>query len=202
MVGLLDDVTRAVPSHFANPGDAILLLGRTTGHLGGSAWWAEVLDCIGGAPPTIDLAAERALQEVLIAAAAAGHLASAHDCSDGGLAVAVAECCIGGPWAPVTLGAEVNLSQHEQAVTDEGWFFGEDGARAVVSCAPEHVAALQQLGASHGVPVHYLGQVGPADGELVIRRDDRQWQWPTRALRTTYLEAIPRRMTAAAVVED
>jgi phosphoribosylformylglycinamidine synthase len=202
MVGLLDDVTRAVPSHFGNPGDAILLLGRTTGHLGGSSWWADVLECIGGAPPTIDLAAERGLQETLISAAAAGYLRSAHDCSDGGLAVAVAECCIGGPWAPTTLGAEINLSQHEEQVSDEGWFFGEDGARAIVSCPPDHVAAIQTLAAANGVAAHYLGLVGGVDGPLVIRRDDRTWQWPTRALRTTYLEAIPRRMSAAAGVED
>ncbi len=201
MVGLLDDVTTAVPSHFAREGDAILLLGRTAGHLGGSAWWAEVLGCIGGPPPHVDLVAERALQETLIAAAAARLLRSAHDCSDGGLAVTAAECCIGGPWAPGVLGATLDLAQHAEPVSDEGWLFGEDGARAVVSCDPAHVAALQTLASAHGIPAHYLGLVGAPGGDLVIRRGERSWQWPVPRLRSIHLDAIPRRMAVATAVE-
>jgi len=196
MVGLLPDITTAVPSHFRETGDAILLLGRSAGHLGGSAYWAEVLDTVAGSPPPVDLTAERALQEVLIAAAAARLLRSAHDLSDGGLAVALAECCMGGPWATTTYGASANLSQHEPAVSDEGYLFGEDGARAIVSCDPENVAAIQQLAASHGIPAHYLGLVGPADGDVVIERDGRRWHWAARDLRQTYFDAIPRRMAA------
>ncbi|MDZ4257375.1 MAG: phosphoribosylformylglycinamidine synthase subunit PurL [Gemmatimonadales bacterium] len=201
MVGILDDVTTAVPSHFAVEGDAILLLGRTAGHLGGSAWWAEVLECIGGPPPKIDLAAERALQEVLIAAASGRLLRSAHDCSDGGLAVALAEACIGGPWATDSFGATIDLARHHDDLSDEQWLFGEDGARAVVSCDPANVAALQRLAGTHGVPAHYLGLVGPARGELIINRDERQWRWPVSRLRSIHADAIPRRMAAPTAVE-
>ncbi|HET9134381.1 MAG TPA: phosphoribosylformylglycinamidine synthase subunit PurL [Gemmatimonadales bacterium] len=197
MVGLLEDVTLAVPSHFRQTGDAILLLGSTHGHLGGSAYWAEVRDCIGGAPPAIDLAAERALQETLIAGAAQRLFRSAHDLSDGGLAVALAECCIGGPWATATFGATADLSRHQDAISDEAWFFGEDGARALVSCDPAHVAAIQQLAARHGISAHYLGLVGEAGGSLVITRDERRWAWDTPTLRHTYVTAIPRRMDGA-----
>jgi phosphoribosylformylglycinamidine synthase len=199
MVGLLADITTAVPSHFQRPGDAILLLGRTTGHLGGSAYWAEVRDAAVGAPPPIDLAAERALQEVLIGAAEARLVRSAHDLSDGGLAVALAECCIGGPWATTTYGATVDLGQHEPGTSDEGYLFGEDGARALISCDPAHVAALQHLAAAHGVPAHYLGLVGEAAGDVVVLRDGQRWSWQSPRLRSIHLEAIPRRMAAPVV---
>ncbi len=196
MIGLLEDVTTAVPSHFRAEGDAILLLGRTHGHLGGSAYWAEVLDCVGGPPPPIDLAAERALQEVLIAAAAGRLLVSPHDLSDGGLAVALAESCIGGPWATTAFGAEIDLGRHAESVSDEGWLFGEDGARALVSCAPERVADLQRLAGTHGVECHFLGLVGPASADLEVRRDGSHWRWPVARLRAQHLDAIPRRMAA------
>ncbi|HEX3928820.1 MAG TPA: phosphoribosylformylglycinamidine synthase subunit PurL [Gemmatimonadales bacterium] len=198
MIGLVRDISTVVPTHFRESGDPILLLGRVSGHLGGSAYWAEVLDATVGAPPPIDLVAERALQEVLIAAAEARLLRSAHDLSDGGLAVALAECCMGGPWATSTFGAEVDLANHADQVSDEGWLFGEDGARALVSCRAEHVLQLQHVAREHGVTCHLLGLVGEVDGDLLIRRHERRWHWPVRHLRQVYSDAIPRRMTPPA----
>ncbi len=194
MIGLLEDVTQAVPSHFQSAGDAILLIGHTNGHLGGSAYWAEVLDTVAGSPPPIDLELERSLQQFLVAAARRGLMVSAHDLSDGGLAVALAECCIGGAWATATFGAEVNLDAHAEAVADDGWLFGEDGARAIVSASPADVLALQQLAAGFGLPCHYLGQVGDTGGEIIVRREDRQWKWQSASLRQIFLNALPRRM--------
>jgi phosphoribosylformylglycinamidine synthase len=194
MIGLLADISHAVPSHFRQPGDAILLLGTTRGHLGGSAYWAEVLATIGGHAPPIDLAAELGLQQTLIAAAERRLLRSAHDLSDGGLAVALAECCIGGPWATRVLGADIDLDRHADTVSEAGWLFGEDGARALVSCAPIHVAELQRLAHDSGVVAHLLGLVEGDDGELVIRRHGRRWSWAVRRLREVSMNAIPRRM--------
>ncbi len=194
MIGLLPDATTAVPSHFQASGDAILLLGRTDGHLGGSAYWAEVLDCVGGPPPPVDLSAESALHRLLAAGAAARLLRSAHDLSDGGLAVALAECCIGGPWATITFGADIDLKQHEDETSDEGWLFGEDAGRVLLSCRPEDVLAVQHLAHEHGVPCHLLGLVGGVDGDIVVRRGARHWRWPVRRLREIHLDAIPRRM--------
>ncbi|MBK9547694.1 MAG: phosphoribosylformylglycinamidine synthase subunit PurL [Gemmatimonadetes bacterium] len=196
MVGLLADITKAVPSHFRATGDAVLLLGTSRGHLGGSAYWAEVLDTVAGSPPPVDLSAERALQEVLIAAAETRLLRSAHDLSDGGLAVALAECCMGGPWATSTFGAIIDLDAHAPDVSDDGFLFGEDGARAIVSCDPADVAALQRIAAAQGVSAHYLGLVGEADSDLIVNRDGRGWTWQTAALRQKYFDAIPRRMAA------
>jgi phosphoribosylformylglycinamidine synthase len=199
MIGLLDDVHRAVPSAFRDRDDAILLLGETRGHLGGSALWAELLDTIGGAPPPIDLAAERALQDLLVEAAAAGLLRSAHDCSDGGLAVALAECCIGGPWASETRGAEIDLGGHADAVSDLGWLYGEDAGRVVITVAPGRTLEMQRLARARGVPCHLLGVVGAPGADLVIRRGASGWTWSTTRLRSIYQQAIPRRMSGSIV---
>ena len=77
--------------------------------LGGSAYWAVVADFVGGTPPAVDLAAEAALQRLLAGAARRGLLRSAHDYRAGGVAVAMAEAAIGGPYSPTGLGARVDL---------------------------------------------------------------------------------------------
>src|ERR1051326_107484 len=129
MVGLLRDVTERVPSHFQVPGDYILLLGETRGHLGGSSYWEVAHGFAGGCPPPVDLGSEARLVRLLVAAAEAGLPRSAHDCSDGGLAVALAECCIGGPYQSRTPGAEVFLTNPAGAPV-EALLYGEDGAPA------------------------------------------------------------------------
>jgi phosphoribosylformylglycinamidine synthase II len=100
MVGLLSRVEERVSSHFESPHDEIYILGETSGILAGSAYWAEVCDFLGGEPPGVDLEAELRLQQFLVAAAERRLLRSAHDCSEGGLAVALAEAVIGGPYEP------------------------------------------------------------------------------------------------------
>jgi phosphoribosylformylglycinamidine synthase II len=197
MVGLLPDVTTRVPSHFQSPGDAIVILGRTQGHLGGTSYWEVIRGFVGGAPPPVDLEAERNLQRLLVAAADRRLLRSAHDCADGGLAVALAEACIGAPYAAVSLGASVALAG-EAAPAPEALLYGEDMARAVVSCSPDRVPALLELAGQHRVPAATAGTVGPPGGELDIRlpASHAGFAWPIAALRQAYFEAIPRRMRA------
>jgi len=198
MVGLLADADRRVPSHFQAPGDRIAILGTTRGHLGGSSYWAEVLDATCGAPPPVDLPTERRLQQFLVAAAAAGLLRSAHDLSDGGLAVALAECCIGGPWADTPLGATLELADYAPGVPVEPLLFGEDHGRAMVSFAEAHGEALAALAAQHQVPWHMVGRVGEAAGALGIHGLGEPLVWDTSRLRAIYLDAIPRRMRQVA----
>jgi phosphoribosylformylglycinamidine synthase len=194
MVGLLERVTDRVPSHFAAPGDAILVLGATGGELGGSAYWAELHDFVGGRPSRVDLQAERRLQEVLMAAAGRQLLRSAHDCAEGGLLVALAEAAIGGPYAPGGMGAALDLTGYAAGIPLEGLLYGEDGARAVVSAAPGDVEPLLGLAREHGVPAVRAGRVGEPGGTLELRVDGRVFSWGIGALRQTYFEAIPRRM--------
>ena len=183
-----------MPSHFRAEGDEILILGTTRGELGGSAYWAEVRDFIGGRTPPVDLEAERRLQRLLVAAARAGLLQSAHDASEGGLAVALAEAALGGPYAAEGLGASVDLGAHAPGVPPEALLYGEDAGRVVVSVVPARVTALEALAREHGVPVSRVGRVGKASGELELRVGGSVFSWSVPALRRIYLEAIPRRM--------
>jgi phosphoribosylformylglycinamidine synthase II len=194
MVGLLQRVERRVPSHFGRPGDAVLLLGVTRGELGGSAYWAEVRDFVGGRVPPVDLDAERRLQRLLAAAAGRGLLHSAHDCSEGGLLVALAEAAIGGPYAHAPLGAALDLTGYADAVAAEALLYGEDAGRVVVSCAAESVEPLLGLAREQGVPAFRAGRVTEASAPLELRVGGRVFSWSTPALRRTYFEAIPRRM--------
>ena len=166
---------------------------ETSGILGGSAYWAEVCDFVGGDQPAVDLEAELRLQRFLVAAAEQQLLRSAHDCSEGGLAVALAEAAMGGPYVPGSLGASLDLTGYAPDVPMDGLLYGEDGARAVVSCCPGGGAPLIALANEHGVPVFHAGRVESA-GTLELQVGPQLFSWSTEALRRIYLEAIPRRM--------
>ena len=194
MVGLLADVAHRVPSHFQQEHDRIFVAGTTRGQLGGSAYWAELLEFVGGTPPAVDLDAELALQRFLVAAARAGLLHSAHDCSEGGLAVTIAEAAIGGPWSETGFGAMVNLSSHAPALDPAALLFAEDGARAVLSSEPAHAEELALMAKSLGVPLRDAGTVLAPDADLKIILPDEQLSWSMAALRAAYFDAIPRRM--------
>jgi phosphoribosylformylglycinamidine synthase len=202
MVGLLADVRRVVPTHFARPDDSIVLLGETRGHLGGSAYWAHVLDEVAGAPPPVDLEAERRLVDLLVALSEAGLLRSAHDVADGGLALALVEAAVGGPYARTPLGARVDLTEIGPAsLSHQARLFAEDHGRAVVSVAPAHGGRAMALAREHGVPARAVGRVGPANAPLEILLPGLALTLETARLRAAYYEAIPSRMALAAPVE-
>jgi phosphoribosylformylglycinamidine synthase len=150
VLGVHDDVRRAVRSGLGPPGAALLLLGSTRLELGGSLWARTAHGHLGGRPPAVDLAAERALAEVLVTAAGAGLLAGAHDLSDGGLAIALAEACLAsGTGAAVTLPGDPFT-----------YLFSESAARALVAVTPGAEAAFAELCAAAGVPAAALGTAG------------------------------------------
>ena len=153
MVGLLDDVSRAVPAAFRAAGDAVILLGETRSELGASEYLAVRHGLERGAPPALDLEAERRLHSLLADAAARGLARSAHDCSEGGVAVALAECAI-------RSGVGVDASLPERGLRPEVALFAESCARAVVSCAPGNADALVALAREHGVPAARIGVTG------------------------------------------
>ncbi len=156
---------------FVAAGDRVALLGpEGAGNLGGGEWLVGKRGEVGGAPQRIDLAAEAALQRALLAMARARLLRSAHDVSDGGLAVALAESCLAGG-----LGARVH-------VPDLGGLpaacrlFAEDPSRVLLSCPPEHAERVEGLAAEHGVPLRWLGETGGAslriEGLLEVAVDE------------------------------
>jgi phosphoribosylformylglycinamidine synthase subunit PurL len=150
VLGVHADVTRRVAIGPRTEGAAIVLLGRTEAEFGGSAWAQVTHAHCGGRPPTVNLAAEKALALVLTAAAADGLLEAAHDLSEGGLAIALAECCL-----DQGLGCQVELPG--DLFTQ---LFSESAARAVVAVRPGSERAFATLAARHGVPVCELGVAG------------------------------------------
>jgi phosphoribosylformylglycinamidine synthase len=154
VLGVHDDVRTRLSIGFARAGCRVLLLGRSEAELGGSLWGHVVHGHLGGRPPAVDLDAERALAEVLVAGR--GLLDAAHDLSDGGLAVALAECCLAGGH-----GAVVELPPDPFPA-----LFGESAARAVVAVRPGAEAGFTALCQDHGVPVTALGRTGGASLEV------------------------------------
>jgi phosphoribosylformylglycinamidine synthase len=150
VLGVHADVTRRVPVGLRTEGAPIVLLGRTAAEFGGSAWAQVTHGQCGGRPPEVDLDAERALAGVLTEAAADGLLEAAHDLSEGGLAVALAECCL-----DQGLGCQVTLQ--DDPFTQ---LFSESAARAVVAVRPGSERAFAALADRHGVPVQELGVAG------------------------------------------
>lgn len=186
MVGLLDDVSRATPASFRRPGDTIVLLGEPTDELGGSEYLLRVHGVVAGAPPRCDLDAERSLIETLVEGIGAGAITSAHDCSDGGLAVALAECAMGD--RTNGLGANVDLSAWE-ALPLRALLFGEAQGRALVSTSD--APAVLAIAARHGVPAHAIGTVGEQGGDIVVKVGTREIRAPHAVLSAAYHDTIP-----------
>ncbi|WP_433803829.1 phosphoribosylformylglycinamidine synthase subunit PurL [Actinomycetospora sp. CA-084318] len=153
VLGLVDDVHRAVPHGFGAPGDAVWLLGETADELDGSAWSGVVHDHLGGRPPRCDLAAEARLAGVLADGAARGLFSGAHDLSDGGLAQALVECAVDS-----RVGAVVTLPPGE--LDPAAALFSESAARMLVSVPAAAEADLARLCVEVGQPAARLGEVG------------------------------------------
>ena len=194
MVGVIDDVTKRVPAAFQEPGDVILVLGATRGELGGSQYLSHVTGDTFGAPPRVDLAAERALVDLLVEAASRELMRSAHDISDGGLTVALAEC---GMNAAEPLGFDVDLRKLAPDVAPAALRFGEDTARAVVSASAARADDLRALAAERGVHCHVVGEVGQPGGTARFILGAHNIERPISALHRIYEQAIPRRMQEA-----
>jgi phosphoribosylformylglycinamidine synthase len=152
MVGLLEDVGKRIRLPFAKGGDAIAVLGRTRDDLGGSEFLRVIRGRDEGPCPDVDLAAERRLIELLGRLAEQGSLASAHDLSDGGLAVALAECAMNSG-----VGAEVTL---DSTLRPSALLFGETAGRVLVSFGPDEEAEIRSEAERLAVPFEVAGRTG------------------------------------------
>jgi phosphoribosylformylglycinamidine synthase len=179
VVGLIDAAALALSRTFRGEGDAIVLFGETFDELGGSEYLKTIHAQVSGEPPRLDLRRERALIELLVGSARAGLLRSAHDCSDGGVAVTLAECAFdtGG------LGCDVDLPAG--GLREDAALFSESASRAIVTTAEADVSSLLQMAARAGVPARPIGRTGGArlkialDGRLALdcdlREAERRW---------------------------
>ncbi len=194
MIGVLTRVDRAVPSHARAPGDVVFVLGETRAELGGSAYWEICHDFIGGQPPRVNLDDEKRLGDFLVAGAERALFRSAHDCSHGGLGVALAEVAMGGPYQVQGFGLDVDLTTYHAPLTTHQLLFSESHGRAVITCSAERVAAVQALAGELGVPALRVGSVGPVDGAFRLLLRDGKVEESVGRLRELYFGAIPRRM--------
>jgi phosphoribosylformylglycinamidine synthase len=177
VLGLLEDADCALGSGFRKEGDAILLLDAGQSSASPSALQAEfssseyaktIHGIVAGAPPAIDLAAERKLIDCLVGLAREKAILSAHDVSDGGLAVTLAESCFASDGLSAQVSSELKDAQKpqnkgalrsENELPAELALFGEGGARAVVSSSPELLARVSQIAAQYGVNLERIGSV-------------------------------------------
>jgi phosphoribosylformylglycinamidine synthase len=175
VVGILDDVNKAAKAHFVATGRAILLLrageagdlADVESELGSSEYAKEILGELWGYPPELELEKEAALQKTVIELVQEKLVDSVHDCSDGGLAVALAEKAFA-----KGVGARVNLASG--GLPAEFVLFGEDASRILLSCDPENVARIQLISGKYGIAATVLGETIPErlevslDGRMVV----------------------------------
>jgi phosphoribosylformylglycinamidine synthase len=168
MVGLIENVARAVSQGFKAEGDAVVLLGETGEDLGGTEYLRAAHHREQGTPPTLNLDREVALHALVLKAIEQGLVQSAHDCSEGGLAVALVECCLSAPTGP--LGADVTLDA--KGLRRDSLLFGESQSRIILSVKSGDLEVLKALAGEDDVPLSVLGFVGGPKLTVSIR-DER-----------------------------
>ena len=159
MIGVIDDYGRRLEAGLQHEGDFVLLVGSSHNDLGGSEYLKVEHGTVAGRPPGLDLAREGAVNRLILAAAKAGLLRSAHDCAEGGMLVALAECCLLGG-----LGVRCPALRPELPLRLDAAFFGETPARFIVSAPSRAMPELQTLSRRHHVEISLLGMAG---GETV-----------------------------------
>jgi phosphoribosylformylglycinamidine synthase II len=185
VLGVMDDVARRTPSGWSTPGQIIYLLGTTADEFGGSAWAEVAHDHLGGLPPRVDLDAERRLGEILINASRQGLVSAAHDLSEGGLAVAIAEASL-----RYGVGAQIWLDEvcARDSVDAFTLLFSESAGRAIVAVPPSEQVRFTDLCASRGLAHAVIGAV-----EQEARTVEVQGQFilPLDELRTAHTSTLP-----------
>ena len=186
MVGLIESLSHVTPSGFQSVGDDIVLLGECTDELGASEYLQAIHGLTIGEPPQCDPTRERALIEAVLDAIRNGSVCSAHDCSDGGLAVALAECAMAD--RARMYGFTVDLSAWA-SLPHRAVLFGEAQARIVVSTGDS--AAVLQIAQRHGVPARVIGAVTDATAGANFTISDETFSAPVHWLAKAFHDAIP-----------
>ncbi|MFQ5822936.1 MAG: phosphoribosylformylglycinamidine synthase subunit PurL [bacterium] len=155
MLGIVEDLSHATTAWFKQEGDVIVLLGENRGEVGGSEYLKVQFNKVAGDCPQLDLEFEKRLQKACLVAIQSGWIHSAHDVSEGGLAVALAECCFLNPEQKV--GAQIHLKIHSRR---DFILFGEDPSRIILSLSGNKLPQLKQLCENHKAPMTMIGRVG------------------------------------------
>ncbi len=190
MLGLVDDLNHVTSGKFKSAGDIIVILGRTRGEVGGSEYLARVHGKLAGDAPGLDLQYEKNVQRACLDGIRNGIVRSAHDVSDGGLAVALAECCLlDEPRnGSIPIGATVQLEYG--SVRPDAYLFGEDQSRIVISLRSQDLDSMVEVARSHGVDLAVRGKVERT--HFVI---NGQISLPVSSLLEAYLEPLEQLMS-------
>jgi phosphoribosylformylglycinamidine synthase len=181
-IGLIPDIAATATLALKREGDVLMLLGAEAGHLGQSLYLQAVAGSTRGAPPPVDLDAERRAGDLVRGLIRTGCLSAVHDVSDGGLLVAIAEMALAG-------GYGVTLDAMQGPLPAHALWFGEDQARYVVAAAPDKADAIHKAAAVAKVPLRLLGKVG---GEAIEINGESPL--PLAALRQAHEGWLPRFM--------
>jgi phosphoribosylformylglycinamidine synthase len=173
---VIDDYGKRLGAGFRVEGDFVLLIGSTHNDLGGSEFLKVEHGHVAGRPPGLDLTRENAANRLILAAAQAGYLHSAHDCSEGGMLVALAECCLLGG-----IGVRCPAVRPEPPLRVEAAFFAESPSRYIVSVASRAMPELQSLARRHNIELTLLGLTGGEsiefEGQLKLPLADVRAAW-------------------------
>jgi len=162
MVGLIEDLKHITTVSFKNDGDLIYLVGKTFDDIGGSEFLKEYYGKVEGDCPRLNLDLENKIQKTVLETIRRGWIRSAHDVSDGGVAVALAECCIVDKNHP--MGATINLKN--DIIRPEWLLFSESQSRILLSISPENRETLEDFFSKQNVELLYIGRVG--GNQLII----------------------------------
>jgi phosphoribosylformylglycinamidine synthase II len=186
MVGLIEDISHITPAYFQDEGDLIYLIGQTKAEIGGSEFLKEYYGLVTGDCPSIDLELERKTQRAVLQAIRNGWIKSAHDLADGGLAVALAECCIMNE--EDSIGATIQLAQNN--LMPEYLLFSESQSRFILSINPQFKKEIENHFLEISLEVALVGKVG--SNALKINN----WiELPLETLRHVYYQTIPEAMS-------
>ncbi|CAN5569139.1 phosphoribosylformylglycinamidine synthase subunit PurL [soil metagenome] len=180
VLGVIDDVTRRTPMAFRNDGHQLYLLGDTRDEFGGSEWAHVVHGFLGGKPPAVDLERERLLADVLINASRDGLIDAAHDLSDGGLFVALAESCLRG-----TTGVRVIVPE---GVDPFVFLFSESAGRAVVAVPRTEEVRFTEMCTARGLPATRIGVLDILESAIDVQG---QFRLPLAELRRAWSATLP-----------
>jgi phosphoribosylformylglycinamidine synthase len=182
MIGIINDIKRASSQNFKKDGDLVVLLGINREELGGSEYLKEIHKTVKGDTPLLDLKLERSVQGAALEAIEKGMVNSAHDCSEGGLAVALAECCISDK--ELMVGAVIdglNFNIRKDAV-----LFGESQSRIILTCDKKNIHTLSAIAKKNKAPLRVIGETG-GDSLKIFNGSEELINLPLEDLRESWM---------------
>jgi len=181
MLGVIADYGKRLGAGLRVEGDFVLLIGSSHNDLGGSEYLKVEHGHVAGRPPSLDLTREKAVNRLMLLAAQSGHLHSAHDCADGGMLVALAECCLLGG-----MGVRCPALRPEPPLRLDAAFFGESPSRYIVSVPSRAMPEMQSLARRHNVELSLLGLAGgdvvEFEGQMKVSLDELRGAWESMVM--------------------